>query len=61
MLLKMPYVLRPLMFESFLDTLRADDFRHGLAGRIVRKLSPLRTARRVARHAALLVVTGIDP
>ena len=31
-LLKIPYVLRPLMFEASLDTLRADDFRPGLAG-----------------------------
>ena len=31
-LLEMPYVLRPLMFAPFLDTLRADDFRPGLAG-----------------------------
>jgi DNA-binding XRE family transcriptional regulator len=44
--LKMPYVLRPLMFEWFLDTLRADDFRPGLAGRIVRKLASV--ARRTA-------------
>jgi len=41
-LLKMPYVLRPLMFESFLDTLRADDFRPGLAGGLVRKLASAR-------------------
>jgi transposase len=38
-LLKMRYVLPPLMFASFLDTLRADDFRPGLTGRIVRKLA----------------------
>jgi transposase-like protein len=45
-LLKMPYVLRPLMFECFLDRLRADDFRPGLAGCIVRKLASV--ARRTA-------------
>jgi hypothetical protein len=53
-LLKMPYVLRRLMFEFFLDTLRADDFRPGLAGWIVRKLASIarRTAARINRVAA---------
>jgi hypothetical protein len=33
-LLKIPYVLRPLMFGSSLDTLRADNFRLGLAASV---------------------------
>ena len=41
-----PYVLRLLMFQFFLDSLRADDFRPGLAGCIVRKLASV--ARRTA-------------
>src|SRR5262245_16216080 len=50
----MPYVLRPLMLESSLDTLRVDDFYLGVAGRIVRKSASVgrRTAAWVARLAA---------
>src|SRR5438105_5048797 len=38
-LLKIPYVLPPLMFGSFLDTLRAHDFHPGLGGPVGAKLA----------------------
>jgi hypothetical protein len=45
-LLKIAYGLRPLMFGASLDTLRADDFRPGLAVLVAPKLSSV--ARRTA-------------
>src|SRR3981189_3096708 len=53
-LLKIAYGLRPLMFGASLDTLRADDFRPGLAVPVAPKLSSVarRTAARGTRLAA---------
>ena len=45
-LLKIAYGLRPLMFGASLDTLRADDFRPGLAVPVAPKWSSV--ARRTA-------------
>jgi hypothetical protein len=45
-LLRIPYMLRRLMFGSSLDTLRVDDFRPSPAGRVGPKLSSV--ARRTA-------------
>src|SRR5262249_31031285 len=45
-LLKIPYVLRLLMFESSLDRLHPEDVRRRQGGRIVRKLASV--ARRTA-------------
>jgi hypothetical protein len=49
--LKLPYVLRPLMFASFPDTLRADDFCSGLANPFVLKLVRSRAALQPTRRA----------